>query len=73
MEAVKTCSTKSSSFVPTPLMPEPPLCWLLKAETGQRLIYPECVTVMTVVSLAIRSSILRSSAEPAKAVRRSSL
>ncbi len=48
---------KSFSMVCIPLIPRPPLFWALKFSMDIRLIYPRCVMVRIVFSLAIISSI----------------
>ena len=57
VDAVKICFTKSSSLVAIPVIPFPPLLWLLYVSIGILLIYPKCVKVTTVCSSFIKSSI----------------
>ena len=41
VEAVNICFTKSSSLVAIPVIPFPPLFWLLYVSTGILFIYPK--------------------------------
>ena len=56
VDAVNICFTKSSSLVEIPVIPLPPLFWLLYVSIGILLIYPKCVRATTVCSSLIKSS-----------------
>ena len=56
VEALKICFAKSSSLVVIPIIPFPPLFWLLYVSIGTLLIYPKCVKDIIVCSSFIRSS-----------------
>ena len=56
VDAVNICFTKSSSRVAIPVIPFPPLLWLLYVSIGILLIYPKCVKATTHCSSLIKSS-----------------
>ena len=60
VDAVKRCSTKSSSFVFAPFIPFPPRLCVFQVSTGSLLMYPLWVIVTIISSSAIISSRLSS-------------